>query len=329
MNSSDAMKCGELIEPRAAFADALVRLGDENPRVMVFDADVGTSTYTARFRATYPTRFVQAGIAEQNMVGMAAGMSTLGFIPWVSTFAVFLAKRAVDQIRVSVAYAQLNVKLNGAYGGIPTGKAGATHQSVEDIAVMRCMPNMTVICPGDARETAQAVRAATEFRGPVYLRTVRCHVPVIFDASHRFEIGRSYRLHEGSHLTIIATDMMTPKAVQAAWELEKENIHARLIHMPTIKPLDVEAIVQASRQTGRIITVENHSRLGGLGGAVAETLTEHAPCQLVRLGFPDVFGESGDDEAIFSKLGVNTESIVAAARALVRSDNHKSLHDKF
>jgi transketolase len=312
------MKLGEMIEMRAAFADALVELGDENSALIVFDADVGTSTYTSRFRDAFPERFVQVGIAEQNMVSMAAGASTLGLIPWVSTFAVFVAKRAVDQVRVSIAYAQSNVKLNGAYGGIPTGRAGATHQSVEDVAVMRCMPNMTVICPGDPRETRQAVRAATDHRGPVYLRTVRCHVPVIFDQRHRFAIGQSYRLHEGTDLTIISTDMMTSKALAAALELEKAGVHVRLIHMPTIKPLDVEAVVEASRQTGRIITVENHSRLGGLGGAVAETLTEHAPCRLCRLGFPDVFGESGDDEAIFSKLGVNVESIITAARALVR-----------
>lgn len=313
------MKLGDMIEMRAAFADALLELGAENPSLVVFDADVGASTYTARFRDAYPQRFIQAGIAEQNMVGMAAGISTLGLVPWVSTFAVFLAKRAVDQVRVSVAYAQSNVKLNGAYGGIPTGKAGATHQSVEDIAVMRCMPNMTVLCPGDPRETAQAVRAATAHRGPVYLRTVRCPVPVIFDEHHRFEIGRSYRLHEGTHLTIISTGMMTPKALKAALDLEKEGIHARLIHMPSIKPLDVEAIVQASKETGQIITVENHSRLGGLGGVVAETLAEHSPCRLVRLGFPDVFGESGDDEALFSKLGVNVESIIAAALAMTHS----------
>ena len=313
------MKLGEMIEQRAAFGDALLELGAENPALMVFDADVGTSTYTARFRDAYPERFIQTGIAEQNMVGMAAGMSTLGLIPWVSTFAVFLAKRAVDQVRVSVAYAQTNVKLNGSYGGIPTGKAGATHQSVEDIAVMRCMPNMTVICPGDPQETRLAVRAATRHCGPVYLRTVRCHVPVIFDESHKFEIGRSYRLHEGTHLAIISTDMMTPKALAATLELEKQGVHARLIHMPTIKPLDVEAVVSASSEAGQIITVENHSRLGGLGGVVAETLTEHAPCRLLRMGFPDVFGESGDDEAIFSKMGVNTQDIIAAGLALARS----------
>ena len=221
-----------------------------------------------------PQRFIQAGVAEHNMVGMAAGMSTMGFIPWVSTFAVFLAKRAADQIRVCVAYAKQNVKINGAHGGIPTGKAGATHQAVEDIAVMRCMPNMTVICPGDPWETRLAVRAATEYRGPVYLRTVRCPMRVIFDPSHCFEIGRSSLLHEGTRLTIISTGMMTPKALHAVLELEKEGVHARLLHMPTIKPLDVEAIVRASKETGQIITVENPSRLGGLGGAVAEAITE-------------------------------------------------------
>ena len=310
------MKIGEMIMPRMAFGEALVELGERNPDVVVFDSDVCTSTQTSRFRQAYPDRFFQMGIAEQNMVGAAAGMSTLGFVPWVSTFAVFLAKRAVDQVRVSVAYPKLNVKLNGSYGGIPTGKAGATHQSVEDIAVMRCMPNMVVIAPADGRETMQAVHAANEIDGPVYLRTVRCGVPVIFDDKHTFEIGRSYTLHEGSALTIIATGMMTPKALEAARELDKEGVGVRMIHMPTIKPIDVEAIVKASDETHRIITVENHSQMGGLGGAVAEVLTEHAPCRLTRLGFPDVFGESGDNEAVFSKLGINTECIVAKAREL-------------
>ena len=311
------MNIGEMIAPRAAFGDALVELGGKDEDVVVFDSDVCASTQTGLFGAAYPDRFYQMGIAEQNMVGAAAGMSTLGYKPWVSTFAVFLAKRAVDQIRISVAYPKLNVKLNGAYGGIPTGKAGATHQSVEDIAVMRCMPHMTVICPGDPYETQQAVYTATDFVGPVYLRTVRCPVPVIFDNKHKFEIGRSYTLCEGSDITIIATGMMTPKALTAALELEKEGIKARTIHMPSIKPMDEDAIVKASKETGRIITVENHSRLGGLGGAVAEVLTEYAPCQLTRLGFPDVFGESGDNEAIFSKYGVNTENIIATAKELI------------
>lgn len=318
LNDGDNMDLDKMIAPRVAFGQALVELGERNSEVVVFDSDVCASTQTAMFKQGYPDRFYQMGVAEQNMVGAAAGMSTLGFTPWVSTFAVFLAKRAVDQIRVSVAYPQMNVKLNGAYAGIPTGRAGATHQSVEDIAVMRCMPHMTVICPGDAYETKAAVFAATEYVGPVYLRTVRCPVGVVFDAKHNFEIGRSYTLHEGSDLTIISTGMMTPKALKAALELEKEGIKARLIHVPTIKPIDEEAIVRASRQTGRIVTVENHSRLGGLGGTVAEVISEQAPCRLSRLGFPDCFGESGNDEAIFSKFGINTEGIIAKGKEMLK-----------
>jgi transketolase len=314
------MNIGEMIAPRAAFGDALVELGSRRKDVVVLDADVAESTQTAKFGKKYPDRFYQIGIAEQNMVGIAAGMATMGLVPWVSTFAVFLAKRAVDQIRVSVAYPKLNVKLNGAYGGIPTGRAGATHQSVEDIAVMRCMPNMTVICPGDPLEVQQAVCETTDMNGPVYLRTVRCPIPVIFDSKHKFEIGKSYQLTDGRDVTVISTGMMTPKALEAAKELKtNHNISVRLIHMPTIKPIDKNAIVNASRETGSLITVENHSILGGLGGAVAEVLTEFAPCHLTRLGFPDVFGESGDDEKIFSKFGMNVESIVNKAKQLCKS----------
>ena len=314
------MNIGEMIAPRAAFGDALVELGSRRKDVVVLDADVAESTQTAKFGKKYPDRFYQIGIAEQNMVGISAGMATMGLVPWVSTFAVFLAKRAVDQIRVSVAYPKLNVKLNGAYGGIPTGRAGATHQSVEDIAVMRCMPNMTVICPGDPLEVQQAVYRTTDMNGPIYLRTVRCPIPVIFDSKHKFEIGKSYQLTDGRDVTVISTGMMTPKALEAAKELKtNHNISVRLIHMPTIKPIDKNAIVNASRETGSLITVENHSILGGLGGAVAEVLTEFAPCHLTRLGFPDTFDESGDDEKIFSKFGMNVESIVNKAKQLCKS----------
>ena len=313
------MKIGEMIAPRAAFGDALVELGGVNSEVVVFDSDVSESTQTARFAKAYPQRFYQMGIAEANMVCAAAGMSTLGWMPWVSTFAVFLAKRAVDQIRVSIAYPKLNVKLNGAYGGIPTGKAGATHQAVQDIAVMRAMPNMVVVVTADAVETHKAVMASGEHDGPLYLRTVRCPVPVILGNDYQFEIGRSYTLRQGSDIAIIATGMMTAKALDAAVELDKNGIKARVIHMPTIKPLDEEAIVKASRDIGKIVTVENHSCIGGLGGAVSEVLTDQAPCYLKRIGFPDVFGESGDNEKVFSKLGVNTESIVARAAEFVKS----------
>ncbi len=308
------MNRGEMIAPRVAFGDALVELGNINEKIMVFDSDVSESTQTARFGKVFPDRFYQMGIAEANMVGAAAGMSTLGYTPWVSTFAIFLAKRAVDQIRVSIAYPKLNVKLNGAYGGIPTGKAGATHQSVQDLAVMRAMPNMTVLAASDAVETRQMVLASGNHQGPLYMRTVRCPVPVIFGSDYQFEIGRSYTLSKGNDIAIISTGMMTPKALQAAKELDKEGIRARVIHMPTIKPIDEEVIVKASRDIGKIITIENHSMIGGLGGSVAEVLTDLAPCFLKRLGFPDIFGESGDNEAIFSKFGINTENIVSAAK---------------
>ena len=311
------MKLGDMVAPRAAFGDALVELGQINTDVVVFDSDVGESTQTARFGRAYPDRFYQMGIAEANMVCAAAGMSTLGFIPWVSTFAVFLAKRAADQVRVSIAYPKLNVKLNGGYGGIPTGKAGATHQSVQDIAVMRAMPNMTVVSAGDAVETRQIVLWSVLHKGPLYLRTVRCPVPVIFDQTYQFEIGRGYTLLQGDDVAIISTGMMTPRALSAAIELDKNGIKARLIHMPTIKPIDEEVIIKASKETGRIITVENHSRIGGLGGAVAEVLGEHAPCYLKRLGFPDVFGESGDNEAVFRKYGLSEENLMNTAKQII------------
>jgi transketolase len=313
------MAIGDMIAPRTGFGEGLVELGQQNPALVVFDSDVCESTFTNKFRVAFPDRFYEMGIAEANMIGTAAGMSTLGFMPWVSTFAVFIAKRAVDQVRVSIAYPKLNVKLNGAYGGIPTGNAGATHQSVEDVAVMRAMPNMTVLVTADAVEAAQAVIASGRHEGPLYLRTARDPVPVIFDASHEFEIGRSYVLRQGRDVAIIANDMMTAKALDAAVELDKDGIQARVIHLPTIKPIDAEVIVKASREIGRVITVENHSRIGGLGGAVAEVLAEIGPCYQRRLGFPDTFGESGPTEAIFDKFGMNTKDIIVTAREMVRT----------
>lgn len=307
------MKIGDMIALRKAFGDALVELGQADPKVVVLDADVATSTQTSIFRDAFPDRFYQIGIAEQNMVGIAAGMATMGLTPFVSTFAVFLARRACDQIAISVAYPKLNVKINGSYGGLPTGKAGATHAAFEDIAIMRSIPNMRIFVPADAVETRQAVFAAAKIDGPVYIRTVRCEVPVIFDESYKFVPGKAVALREGDDVTIISTGMMTSKALDAVDQLAEQGISAGLIHMPTIKPIDEDAIVAAARKTGKVVTVENHSIIGGLGGAVAEVLGEHAPAHLKRIGFRDVFGESGDDEKVFSKYGVNTEHIVAAA----------------
>ncbi len=308
----------KMIAPRKAFGEALVELGAEYPDLLVLDADVGSSTMINLFQKKYPERYYQIGIAEANMMGIAAGLALTGHVPFVSTFAVFVSKRALDQISISIAYPQLNVKLNGAYGGIPTGRAGATHQSVEDLAIMRAVPNMKVIEPADATETRLATRLALATPGPVYLRTVRCEVPALFGPDHRLEWGRAYTLHEGRDVALLAGGMMTAKALAAAQALAQEGIGARVLHLPSLKPIDADAIVRASREIGRIVTVENHSVIGGLGGAVAEVLTEQAPCRQVRLGFPDCFGESGDDEAIFSKLGCNVENIVAAARRIVR-----------
>ena len=311
------MKIGEQIAPRVAFGKALSEIADSYPNLCVFDADVCASTQTAFFRESHPDRFYQMGIAEANMVCVAAGMATTGWIPFVSTFAVFLAKRAVDQIRVSVAYPKLNVKLNGAYAGFPTGNSGATHSAIEDIAVMRAMPHMTVLAPGDPRETKLAVELSMKIDGPVYLRTVRCPVPVIFPDDHKMELGKAVTVHEGDDIAIISTGMMTPKALQAAEKLRQDGIGARVIHMGSLKPIDRDAIVQASKDFGKIVTIENHSVIGGLGGAVAEVISEEAPCRLKRLGFQDVFAESGDNEKGFSKLGMNVENIIEAVRGML------------
>jgi transketolase len=307
------VKVGDMIAPRKAFGEALVELGKVNPDVLVLDADVGTSTQSSIFRDAFPDRFYQVGIAEQNMIGISAGLATMGFIPFVSTFAVFAARRAADQVAISVAYPNLNVKINGSYGGVPTGKAGATHQAFEDIAIMRAIPNIKVFVPADAVETRQVVFAAAEIDGPVYIRTVRCEVPVIFDEGYKFTVGRAVQLTEGRDVALISTGMMTYKALDAVKALKEKGISARLIHMPSIKPIDEDAIVAAASEIGKIVTIENHSIIGGLGGAVAEVLAERSPAKIRRIGFRDHFGESGDDEKVFSKYGVNTEHIIAAA----------------
>jgi transketolase len=311
------MKIDEEIAPRVVFGRTLVELGRTHPRMLVLDPDVGPSTQTHLFGREFPERYLQVGIAEQNMVGMAAGLSTLGFTPWISAFAVFMTKRAGDQLRNTVAHPRANVKINGSYGGLPTGRAGATHAAVEDLAVMRCMPNLTIMVPADPRETEICTRLATDLEGPVYLRTVRCPVPVIFPEGHTVKVGSAVKLREGSDLAIISTGMMTPKALRAADLLAAEGIAIRLLHMPTLKPIDEESIRDAAESIGRILTIENHSIIGGLGGAVCEVTAESAPCRVRRLGFRDIFLESGDDEHLFSQYGMNTEQIAQAAREMV------------
>lgn len=306
--------------PRKAFGEALAEIGHARSDLLVLDADVGTSTLTSLFAKAHPDRFIQMGIAEANMMGVAAGLATLGFTPFVSTFAAFLSRRCLDQFFISVAYPGLNVKLNGSYGGIPTGRAGATHQALEDLAILRAIPGVRILCPADGPETKHAVELALSTPGPVYLRTVRCEVPTFLPPDHRPRWGKALVLKEpGYDLTLISYGMMTFRALKAAEELAKEGISAGVLHMPSLKPLDAEAVTEAAGRSGRLLTVENHSTTGGLGSAVAEITAERLPCRLKRLGFPDVFGESGDDEALFARVGCDIAGIVAAARDWLRS----------
>jgi transketolase len=311
---------GALKANREAFGEALVELGRRDPRVVVFDADVCTSTRTVLFRDAFPDRFIQMGVAEQNMVSAAAGCSTISdLIPWVSTFGAFASRRALDQVYVSVAYPGLNVKINGSYAGIPTGRAGATHQAMEDLAIMRALPGMVVVDPLDAVETRCAVFAATEHVGPVYLRTTRHETRVILDPDrYRFTLGKAVLMRPGDDLAIIGSGIMTALALDAAEELSRRGIRARVLHIHTLKPIDEAAILSAARETGALLTVENHSVIGGLGSAVCETVCARAPVPVRRIGFPDVFGESGDDEAIHRKLGLSVENVVSQAMSLLR-----------
>jgi transketolase len=312
---------GEQVALRQVFGETLVELGGLYPDLLVLDGDLANSTLADQFAQAYPDRFLAMGIAEQNMAGTAAGLATLGFIPWISTFAVFAAKRDLDQVRVVVAQPALNVKIQGAYSGLLTGFTGKTHQSAEDIAVFRAMPNMTVLAPADATEARLAMHAATVHRGPVYLRMTRDPSPVIFAPDHRFEIGRGYVVREGRDVTIISTGVQITRALEAADILASEGISAHLLHLPTLKPLDEQAVVEAAARTGAVVTAEDHTIIGGLGGAVAEVLGERRPTPMRRVGLRDTFGESGPNEALLEKYGLTARHVAAAARELLRALN--------
>lgn len=308
------------VAQRAAFGRALVELGAQYPKMVVLDPDVCASTRTSLFRDAYPERFYPMGIAEANAVCAAAGMASCGLVPWVSAFAVFLATRAADQVRVSVAHARLPVKLNGAYGGLPSGRGGATHSAIEDLAAMRAMPNMTVLTPADAAEARAMAALAMEISGPVYLRTMRCELPDLFGDDWRPELGRAVELAPGDDVAILSEGMMSARALEAAEILRREGIAARVLHFGTIKPLDAEAVAKAARECGALVSVENHSMIGGLGSAVCEAVVESSPAVVVRLGFPDCFMESGDDERIFSSYGLDPAGIAAGAREALRRE---------
>jgi transketolase len=302
---------------RDAWGQGLVDLADDYPGLVVLDGDLANSTKADIFAAARPERFFEMGIAEQNMLGVAAGLATTGYVPWISTFAAFLAKRALDQIRVVIAQPSLNVKMCGAYSGILTGKTGKTHQAMQDITVFRAMPNVVTIAPADATELRQAMAAMMEDERPTYLRLTRDPSPVIFGESHRFTIGRGYFLRDGKDVGIISTGVQTTRAMEAADLLANDGIQASVLHLPTLKPLDAEAIIQIADRTGAIVTAEDHTVIGGLGGAVAEVLGEHLPTRMKRIGIMDRYGESGPNDALLEKYGIAPRHIADAARTLL------------
>jgi len=307
----------ELLSTRDAYGETLVRLGRENKDIVVLDSDLSASTRTSLFGQEFPDRFFNCGIAEANMIGIAAGLAALGKIPFASSFAIFETGRPWEQIRQSVCYPRMNVKLVASHGGITVGEDGGSHISIEDIALMRIIPYMTVIVPADAFETQRAVEAAASFVGPVFIRLSREKFPVCFDADCAFRIGRAPRLRDGTDLTIIGAGLMISRSLDAAEILSREGIEARVINCSTIKPLDEEEILAAARQTGAILTAEEHSIIGGLGSAITEFLMEKEPVPLVRIGIRDVFGISGKPAQLLEHFGLTTEQIVKAARDLI------------
>ncbi|WP_305043127.1 transketolase family protein [Geoalkalibacter sp.] len=307
-----------MIATRDAYGQTLVELGRENPSVVVLDADLSGSTKTALFAKEFPQRFFNAGIAEANMLGMAAGLAAGGQIPFVSTFAVFASGRAFEQIRQSLAYPRLNVKVVATHGGITVGEDGGSHQSVEDLAIMRAVPNMVVLCPADGPETAAAVRAVAAYEGPVYMRLGRSKVPTVFAEPTPFVIGKGSCLRPGRDLTFVTTGLMTAQALAAAEILAEGGIDARVVHLGTIKPLDVDLVLQAARETGALVTAEEHSVIGGLGGAVCEVVAEGYPVPVERVGLRDVFGQSGTAEELLAYYGLTAAELVEAAQRVVR-----------
>ena len=307
------------IATRAAYGKALVEFAEQYPELMVLDADLAMATQTKDFRAAYPQRFFDCGIAENNMVGIAAGMAASGLKPFTNTFAIFAAGRSYEQIRNSVAYPHLNVKVVGSHGGISVGEDGATHQCTEDLALMRQIPGMTVVCPCDGHEMRLAVEALLNYEGPAYLRLARSATDIFTDEleGYKFELGKGVTIADGKDVTVIATGIMVGMARQAREILAKEGISARVIDMHTIKPLDEELVLKAAKETGAVVTSEEASVLGGLGGAVAELLAENCPVPVVRHGVNDTFGRSGTAAAVLEHFGLTPEALADKCRRAV------------
>ena len=308
----------EKIATRDAYGETLVELGKENPNIVVLDADLSKSTKTNVFAKAFPERHFNFGVAEANMMATAGGLATCGKIPFASTFAVFATGRAWDQVRMSICYPELNVKIVATHGGITVGEDGASHQANEDIVLMRALPNITVIVPADAVETKKAVRAAADYVGPVYMRLGRSAVPVVFDEDYDFMIGKAEVVRPGDDVSVFACGIMTAQALEAAEILSGEGISAEVVNVSTIKPLDAETIFYSVRKTGCAVSAEEHSIVGGLGGAIAEALIDSCPVPMERVGVPDTFTESGKPDELLKKYGMTPTDIASAARLAIQ-----------
>ena len=312
------------VATRHAYGEALAEFGGKNDKVVALDADVSTCTMSCFFGEGNCDRLVNVGIAEANMIGMAASMATLGLIPFVHSFAMFTAGRGFDQIRNSIAYPGLNVKIVGTHAGLTIGEDGPTHQCLEDIGIMRTIPGLTVVCPADGNETREAVKAVISHQGPVYLRLGRMAVKTVTDRpGYTFKLGESYQLRDGGDAAIIATGMMVQLALEAAEALAKEGIEARVLNMHTIKPLDRQAVLKAAEDTGLVVTAEEHNIMGGLGGAVSELVAENRPVPVLKVGVADTFGKSGAPDALLEKFGLTSKAIAAHRTIEIQTAAHQ------
>ena len=303
---------------RQAYGEALQEFGGDE-RIVVMDCDLSKSTMTAKFKEKYPERFINVGIAEGNMMSVAAGAASCGKVVFASTFAMFAAGRAFEQVRNSVCYPNLNVKIGATHAGITVGEDGASHQAIEDIAIMRAIPNMTVVSPADAIEARAAVKAAIDTYGPFYLRFARLASPIIYDENYKFELGKGVLLREGADATLIATGLMVSKTLEAAEVLAAEGINVRVVNIHTIKPIDKNIIIESAQKTQRIITIEEHNVIGGLGSAVAEVLAENYPTKMKFIGVKDKFGRSGKPADLMKAYGLTPEDIVAETREFAKT----------
>lgn len=304
------MNIDKKIATRQSYGEKLAELGEKNDNIIVFDADLAGATKTSIFKKAFPNRFFDMGIAEQDMMSTAAGMSTFGKIPYVSTFAMFAAGRAYDQIRNSICYPNLNVKICATHSGITVGEDGATHQMLEDISLMRGLPNMTVISTSDDTQTRWAVEEISKIQGPVYLRLCRLDTPIIYEENEKFEIGKAVQIGEGTVATVFATGVVVQEAIKAKEELETKGINIRVVDVHTIKPIDKDMIIKCAKETEKLISIEDHSVIGGLGTAISEVLIDSCPTKLIKMGINDTFGKSGKAQDLLEYYGLTKDSII-------------------